>query len=129
MESHNPIDPFDDRNIVDRSKIIPKEPPPVTKVIHHPEEVFINRNFGNDPVMVLVEKITQQYKMKTDIKEIDEILISILDKDIKDLIYRIISALLCKVDVKYHESYRKYLNGETETVPESQPLEIPAMLN
>jgi hypothetical protein len=123
METICSVDPFDVRNVVDRSKIIPKEPPPVVEVIDLKDEVFISRNFGNDPVMVLVEKITQKYVMKTDIKEIDDILMTILDKDIKDLIYRIISALLVKVDVKYHESYREYLSGKTETVPESQPIE------
>jgi hypothetical protein len=123
METYCPVDPFDVRNVVDRSKIIPKEPPPVKEVFDLKEEVFISRNFGNDPAMVLVEKITQKYVMKTDVREIDDILMTILDKDIKDLIYRIISALLVKVDVKYHASYREYLSGKTETVPESQPIE------
>lgn len=123
METYCNIDPFDVRNKVDVSQIRPKRPEPVKEVINLADEVFITRNFGNDPVMVLVEKITQKYVMKTDVREIDDILMLILEKDIKDLIYRIISALLVKVDVKYHESYREYLSGNTEIVPESQPIE------
>lgn len=124
MESYCKIDPFDKKNAREFQNIIPQPPPPVTEVILHPEDVFISRNFGNDPVMVIVEKITQKYLMKDDIREIDDILMDIIDKDIKDIIYRIISALLVKVDIKHHESYRKYLTGETEIVPESNLVEI-----
>jgi hypothetical protein len=131
-ETHNPYDPFDDRNPKDLSKIKPKQPPPVTEIIHHPEEVFVTRNFGNDPEMVLVELWTQQYKIKKSLLEIDDTLNHILRTRITKLIDKIISALLVEVDVKEHQKYRKYLTtgeleGELET--ESQPLEIPAMLN
>jgi hypothetical protein len=121
LETHNPYDPFDDRNPKDMSKIIPKQPPPVTEVIHHPEEVFINRNFGNDPEMVLVEMWVQQYKMKDNLLEIDDTLNHILKTRITKLIDRIISALLIKVDVREHTRYRKYLaTGE---------IDEPAILN
>lgn len=129
-ETHNPYDPFDDRNPKDFSKIKPKQPPPVTEIIHHPEEVFVTRNFGNDPEMVLVELWTQQYKIKKSLLEIDDTLNHILRTRITKLVDKIISALLVEVDVKEHQKYRKYLTtGELETVPESQSLEIPAMLN